>query len=67
MFPAYYLFFGLLGRAGTTSLRNWPWAVMTAVVFGGIPLAACRLRAIARHRFPRSPIPDFVAAAFVGL
>jgi ABC-2 type transport system permease protein/sodium transport system permease protein len=71
LFPAYYLFFNLLGSLGDDVAGQLAMGViMTAVVFGGIPLAACRLR-----RVPVGPafrLPDasrfvFIAAALVGL
>jgi ABC-2 type transport system permease protein/sodium transport system permease protein len=71
MFPAYFLFFGLLGRAGDdVAAQLILGVVMTAIVFGGIPLAACRLRRVPirpAFRLPASPLPVFVAAALVGL
>jgi ABC-2 type transport system permease protein/sodium transport system permease protein len=71
MFPAYYLLFSLLGFLSD----NIGWqllmgVVMTALVFGGIPLAACRLRRIAigpAFQAPRAGLVVFTASALVGL
>jgi ABC-2 type transport system permease protein/sodium transport system permease protein len=71
MFPAYYFFFNLLGSlADDTAVQLLMGAVMTAVVFGGIPLAACRLRRIPigpAFRFPELPALVFIASALAGL
>ncbi len=71
VFPAYYLLFGLLGRVGEDVVTQLILGVVTtAVVFGGIPLAACLLRRVPLRpafRLPAAPLAVFVAAALVGL
>jgi ABC-2 type transport system permease protein/sodium transport system permease protein len=71
MFPAYYLLFSLLGfLSDSIGWQLLMGVVMTALVFGGIPLAACRLRRIPigpSFRAPRAPLFVFAASALVGL
>ncbi len=71
MFPAYFLFFNLLGRASDNIVAQLGLGVaMTAIVFGGIPLAMCRARRVPiapAFRLPASAPAVFLAVALVGL
>jgi ABC-2 type transport system permease protein/sodium transport system permease protein len=71
MFPAYFLFFNLLGRASDNIVAQLALGVgMTAIVFGGIPLAVCRARRVPiapAFRLPASAPAVFLAVALVGL
>jgi sodium transport system permease protein len=71
MFPAYFLFFNLLGRASENIVAQLALGVaMTAIVFGGIPLAVCRARRVPiapAFRLPSSAPAVSLAVALVGL
>ncbi|MGE5195219.1 MAG: ABC transporter permease subunit/CPBP intramembrane protease [Deltaproteobacteria bacterium] len=71
VFPAWFLFFNLMPFLNSDVFTQLALgALMTAIVFGGIPLAACRLRRVPvgpAFRLPASPLPVFIAAALVGL
>jgi ABC-2 type transport system permease protein/sodium transport system permease protein len=71
MLPAYILLFDLLSQPGNDVVgKQIAGVVMTAVVFGGIPLLACRMRHVRigpAFRRPNSPIAVFGAAVVLGL
>jgi ABC-2 type transport system permease protein/sodium transport system permease protein len=71
VFPAFYIFHSLTARLGEDiNVQLAMGACMTAAVFGGIPLAACRLRHVSirpAFRVPDSPLAVFGASALVGL
>ena len=71
MFPAYFLFFNLLGHAREDIASQLALGVaMTAIVFGGIPLAMCRARRVPiapAFRMPAAPALVFPAAVLAGL
>ena len=71
MFPAYFVFLNLLGRMGDEIVTQLVLGVvMTAIVLGAIPLAACQARRVPigpAFRFPDRAAGVFAAAAVVGL
>lgn len=71
MLPAYILLFDLLNEPrGDLVYQQIAGVVMTAVVFGGIPLLACRMRRVSigsAFRWTESPIAVFGAAVVLGL
>lgn len=70
MLPAYILLFNLLSRLGNDLFSQQIAGVaMTVAVFGGIPLAACRLRRVSigrEFRMPRSALAVFASAVVLG-
>src|SRR5579872_2321349 len=70
MFPAYFLFFSQLGGVHENiAIQQILGVAMTAIVFGGFPLAACRARRVPigpAFRLPRSAWVVFAAAVLVG-
>jgi ABC-2 type transport system permease protein/sodium transport system permease protein len=71
MFPAYFVFLNLLGRMGDEIVTQLVLGVvMTAIVLGAIPLAACQARRVPigpAFRFPDRAAGVFAAATVVGL
>jgi sodium transport system permease protein len=71
VFPAFYVLNSLTALVSKDIVQQLTMGVATtAVVFGGIPLAACRLRRISigpAIRVPEAPLPVFAAGALVGL
>ena len=71
MLPAYILLFNLLSRVGNDLVSQQIAGVaMTVVVFGGIPLVACRMGRVRLglpFRLPRSSFIVFPAALVLGL
>ncbi len=70
MFPTYFFLINLLGRAGDSIVaQQVTGAVMTAVVFGGFPLAACHFQRVPiapAFRLPHSPFSVFFAVVVLG-
>ncbi len=71
LFPAFFLLLNLVGHVGDEITRQLVLeALITALLFGGIPLAACRMRRIPiapAFRLPRAALPVMIAVAIVGL
>jgi ABC-2 type transport system permease protein/sodium transport system permease protein len=71
MFPAYFIFLNLLGRLGDDiATQQVLGVIMTAIVLGGIPLAACRARRVPigpAFRFPDRAAGVFAASGVWGL
>jgi ABC-2 type transport system permease protein/sodium transport system permease protein len=70
MFPLYFLMINLLGGAAGIGEQLLAGVVITAVVFGVVPLIACWMRRAsiaACFRWPESSLPIFIGAILVGL
>lgn len=71
MFPAYFVFLNLLGRMGDEIVTQLVLGVvMTAIVLGAIPLAACQARRVPigpAFRIPDRAAAIFAAASLLGL
>lgn len=71
MFPAYFVCLNLLGRMGDEIVMQLVLSVlMTALVLGAIPLAACQVRRVPigpAFRLPDRAVPVFAAALVLGL
>jgi ABC-2 type transport system permease protein/sodium transport system permease protein len=71
MFPAYFFALGAMEHLrGDILGQQVAGAIMTAVIFGGIPLAAMRARRVAiapAFRLPGSPAVAMLAALVLGL
>jgi sodium transport system permease protein len=70
MFPLYFLMINLLGSAAEISAQLVAGVVITAVVFGVVPLIACWMRRVsiaALFRWPRKAVRLSAGAFLVGL
>lgn len=71
LFPAFFLLLNVVGHVGDEIANQLVMGgLITALLFGGIPLAACRMQRIPvspAFRLPRSSVAVLAGAAVVGL